>query len=105
MDISKVITDNRSNPTSETPASDGPKTMGQDEFLKLLVTQLQHQDPLNPIENQDFIAQTAQFTQLEQLTKLVSLMEKSVSLQESAQGASQPETSTDKQPEGTGAVA
>jgi hypothetical protein len=38
------------------------------------------------------------------LTKLVSLMEKSVSLQESAQGASQPETSTDKQPAGTGAV-
>jgi flagellar basal-body rod modification protein FlgD len=87
MDISKVITDNRSNPTSPTPSSDGPKAMGQDDFLKLLVTQLQHQDPLNPIENQDFIAQTAQFSQLEQLAKLVRLMEQSVALLETAQGS------------------
>ena len=93
MDISKVITDNRSNPTSPAPSSDGPKAMGQDDFLKLLVTQLQHQDPLNPIENQDFIAQTAQFTQLEQLTKLVSLMERSVALQETAQGSSKSDAS------------
>lgn len=104
MDISKVITDNRSNPTTETPISDGPKAMGQDEFLKLLVTQLQHQDPLNPIENEDFIAQTAQFTQLEQLSKLVSLMERSVELQETAQGSTKPESS-EKQAPATGAVA
>jgi flagellar hook assembly protein FlgD len=104
MDISKVITDNRSNPTSETPTSDGPKAMGQDEFLKLLVTQLQHQDPMNPIENQDFIAQTAQFTQLEQLTKLVGLMERSVELQETAQSAAKPETSQEQAP-AAGAVA
>jgi hypothetical protein len=103
MDISKVITDNRSTPTTATPTSDGPKAMGQDDFLKLLVTQLQHQDPLNPIENEDFIAQTAQFTQLEQLSKLVSLMERSVTLQESAQGSTKPETS-EKQAPATGAV-
>ena len=90
MDISKLITDNTT--TASKPMSNGPKALGQDEFLKLLVTQLQHQDPLSPLENQDFIAQTAQFTQLEQLAKLVSLMEKSVGLQEAAQGAtsSQP---------------
>lgn len=96
MDISKVITDNRSTPATAMPSSDGPKAMGQDEFLKLLVTQLQHQDPLNPIENQDFIAQTAQFSQLEQLTKLVSLMEQSVSLQETAQGSSKPAASSEQ---------
>ena len=55
-------------------------------FLELLVAQLQNQDPLKPVEDKDFIAQTAQFSQLDQMSKLVSLMEKSVSLQEAAQG-------------------
>jgi flagellar basal-body rod modification protein FlgD len=104
MDISKVITDNRSTPATPTPTSNGPKAMGQDDFLKLLVTQLQHQDPLKPIENEDFIAQTAQFTQLEQLSKIVNLMERSVELQETAQGSARPEASQ-KQAPAAGAVA
>jgi flagellar basal-body rod modification protein FlgD len=62
----------------------GPKQLGQDEFLKLLVTQLQHQNPLKPLDNQDFIAQTAQFSQLNQMTELVTLMKRSVELQEAA---------------------
>lgn len=101
MDISKLITDNTT--AASKPTANGPKALGQDEFLKLLVTQLQHQDPLSPMENQDFIAQTAQFTQLEQLTKLVSLMEKSVGLQEAAQGTTSSKTTT-KTPASTTAV-
>ncbi len=41
--------------------------MGKDDFLKLLMTQLQHQDPLKPMDHQQFSAQLAQFSQLEQL--------------------------------------
>ena len=40
---------------------------GQDVFMKLLVTQMQYQDPLNPQSNEEFVAQLAQFTSLEQL--------------------------------------
>jgi len=44
--------------------------LGKDEFLKLLVTQLQYQDPLEPMKDTDFIAQMAQFSALEQMQNL-----------------------------------
>ena len=50
--------------------STGSQDLGKDAFLKLLVTQLQHQDPLNPMESVEFTGQLAQFSSLEQLTSL-----------------------------------
>lgn len=48
------------------------KSLGQDDFLKLLVTQLSAQDPMNPQKDTEFIAQMAQFTSLEQTTAMRS---------------------------------
>ena len=44
--------------------------MGKDQFLQLLVTQMQYQDPLNPQTDSTFVAQLAQFTSLEQMQNL-----------------------------------
>lgn len=52
-----------SDPIAETPKKD----IGKDTFLQLLVTQLQHQDPMQPQENGEFLAQLAQFSSLESL--------------------------------------
>jgi len=53
--------------TAEEPKSN---ELGGDAFLKLLITQMENQDPLSPAENTEFIAQLAQFTSVESLDKL-----------------------------------
>jgi flagellar basal-body rod modification protein FlgD len=49
--------------------------LGREAFLQLLVTQLQHQDPTQPMEDAEFIAQLAQFSSLEQLTHMQKTLE------------------------------
>jgi len=48
--------------------------MGKDDFLKLLVLQLQNQDPLEPMKNEEYLAQLAQFNSLEQMQNLNKTM-------------------------------
>lgn len=48
--------------------------LGKDEFLQLLVTQLKYQDPMNPMDGQEFAAQLAQFSSVEQLVNISDVL-------------------------------
>ena len=61
--------------TTTTTSSSSKTALGQDAFLQLLVTQLQYQDPLNPMDDKEFVAELAQFSSLEQLTEINSGIE------------------------------
>jgi len=66
-----------------------PKSeLGKDDFLQLLTTQLRYQDPTNPVSNEQFIAQTAQFSSLEQMQQLNTSLNSLMELQKTATKAS-----------------
>ena len=66
MDISGIT----SSPGFGLQGSETTDELGKDAFMQLLVSQLQNQDPINPQSNENFIAQLAQFSSLEQMENL-----------------------------------
>ncbi len=60
-------------PTASTTTKNSSE-LNKDTFIQLLVTQMQNQDPLNPMEDREFIAQMAQFSSLEQMQNLNTTM-------------------------------
>ena len=52
------------------PGTTQNNTIDQNDFIKLFLSQLQFQDPLEPVDNREFLAQLAQFSSLEKLTSI-----------------------------------
>ncbi|KPA14982.1 flagellar basal-body rod modification protein FlgD [Candidatus Magnetomorum sp. HK-1] len=67
MSISEVIANNRNIDTTPKTEAEKAAEMNKEQFLTLLVAQLQNQDPLNPMESTEFTSQLAQFSSLEQM--------------------------------------
>jgi flagellar basal-body rod modification protein FlgD len=71
-----------SSPTQQAAQAGKNTTLGKDDFLKLLITQLRNQDPLNPLDQNQFLAQTAQFTTLEKFQNMETDLESLKTLQQ-----------------------
>ena len=78
-------TSSSSTSTTSTAASSAKLTQSYDSFLKLLTTQLQNQDPLSPMESNEFTNQLVQFSQVEQQISQNTKLDKLVSLQNNNQ--------------------
>lgn len=66
MIVSPVATDTNGNPK----ATGSAQSLGKDDFLNLMITKLKYQDPMKPMEDEDFVAQLAQFSSLEQMNNI-----------------------------------
>jgi flagellar basal-body rod modification protein FlgD len=69
----------------DNPTTTEAPSMGKNDFMKLLMAQLSQQDPLNPMDNTEFVAQLTQFTNLEQMQSVNSNLETLIAAQGSAQ--------------------
>ena len=78
-------TTNTSSTSTATTSSSKTSALGQDQFLTLLVAQLQNQDPLNPADATEFTSQLAQYSQLEQLFNLNDSMEQLATAQNNSE--------------------
>jgi flagellar basal-body rod modification protein FlgD len=82
-DVSTSFISTLQNPTPTVTDSTG--TLGKDAFLQLLVTQMKNQNPLDPQDNTQFVAQLAQFSSLESMQNLTSTVDSIASSYQSSQ--------------------
>ena len=71
MTISSV----NSSPPAAAPKGGGFASLDQSDFLKLMTVQMQHQDPFDPVDNKEMLAQMAQFSQLSASAETTGVLE------------------------------
>jgi flagellar basal-body rod modification protein FlgD len=76
MDLNSISNSGAVSTASNSQANSS--VLGKDDFLKLLITQLKNQDPLNPTDGTEFASQLAQFSSLEQLSNLNTSIQQSM---------------------------
>lgn len=87
MSTIRTVSSIGANPVTQTTPSTQSAQTSKDQFLTLLATQLQNQNPLEPINSSDFTAQLAQFSTLEGVQNLNTNFSEMLKLQELTQGA------------------
>ncbi|GAB6280731.1 MAG: flagellar hook assembly protein FlgD [Thermovirga sp.] len=70
-----MVSDSTSSASTSTEKAAENSILGKDSFLKILVAQMSNQDPLEPLDSAEFIAQMAQFAEVEQTTNLNDKLE------------------------------
>jgi len=83
MDIPGISANDPISSTTAANSGIGSQNVNSGEFLDLFVSQLRNQDPLDPIKNEDYVAQLAQFSSLEQLQTMNDNMIASIALNQS----------------------
>ncbi len=84
LDTSSIqaVSQGSSKPT--TVASAPKDTLGQDQFMNLLIAQLKNQDPLNPVDNSQLMSQLAQFSQLQETQQMAKSLNQFIAQQNTA---------------------
>lgn len=77
---------NQGLPSASNSSAANPNSLGRDDFLKILMSQMRNQNPMEPLKDTEFVAQLAQFSQLDGIEKLNSNFSQLLLLQGMSQG-------------------
>ena len=82
MDITTALTSASGSVSADGTGSSASASLSREDFMKILLAEMIHQDPMNPVDNQEFLSQLAQLQTLEATNQLTEGIEKLVAMQQ-----------------------